>query len=1163
MSDVFISYSRRDIDFVRHLFDQLTARDREPWADWQDIPPTADWLAEIYHGIEAADSFLFIISPDSVASEICTLEIEHAVKHNKRLIPVVWKEVADGQAHASIQAHNWIFLREGDDFKANFELLINSLQTDLDYVREHTRLLRRAIDWHQENRPKGLALGRQELKIGEDWLKQGINKEPKPTQLHTEHLAFSRAVVEASQRRILIGIIFACICSFGGMFLAILQRQEAVKQKLVAENQKSIAENNARIATAKSLAALALTEMDQDPELSILLGLESIKTTYHADKTVLPISNTVLRQSILSFPVKLTLRSGDGPLTSANYHPDGGRIVTASRGSSVKVWDAKTGQLLLFLEGHDGQVNSAVYSPDGKKILTAGTDQTARIWDAETGEELLKLIDKESAHHSRSMGTGEGIISAVWSPSGDSIATGSENTTVKVWDAETGQRLLVIRGDNSIVRSIAYSPDGRQLVTGGEDGIVKVWDIRTGKNPLTLTGHNDDIWCVGWSPREQKILTASSDRTVRVWDSQTGSPLFSLKHDSPIYSAAYSPDGRQILTAGGGVIDQPRESDNSIRVWDAQTGQQLISHIAHDFWISSAKWSSTGQDILTASGDWTAKILSIRTGMEVLTLKGHQAEVMSVSWSPSGNRIATASADTTAKVWDIKTGKLLETISGHQAEVMSVGWGPSGNQIATASADTTAKVWDIESGEELFSLGEQFSEADYKRNWLILGPLPSADLDFDFLTEYGGEEQIQPKENEQVRSSKGSVLTWKRSESTHFLRVIGRHDNVTAYAYCQIEADKLKNFGHIGAAPNGISVWINGHQVYKTYGRGTRWMRDQYSFEVPKQLRQKLNRCLVKITHHSGPWLFSLRFSGDGHKSPAHSVAYIPSGHRLVTASADRTAKVWDATTGRQLFTLQGHVDAVNSVACSPDSSQIVTGSSDKTAKVWDATTGQQLFTLRGHNDAVTSVAWSTDGKLIATTSKAGATQIYTTQIEALMKIAEGRISRELTAGERKKYFFASVGNIESLWTDIAEGDEKAVRYHLDRATDINAANGPYGFTPLMLATFREQIEIVNLLVSEGADVNAKSLEHITALQIAALCGFDKIATLLVRNGADMKVKNIFGSDVEALIQFNWNTTYGVARKWKAKLDRDAVETGRSKIMELLNRHNMELSATP
>ena len=87
MSDVFISYSRRDIDFVRHLFDQLKARDREAWAAWQDIPPTADWLAEIYSGIEAANTFLFVSSPDSVASEICTLEIEHAVKGCGAKIP--------------------------------------------------------------------------------------------------------------------------------------------------------------------------------------------------------------------------------------------------------------------------------------------------------------------------------------------------------------------------------------------------------------------------------------------------------------------------------------------------------------------------------------------------------------------------------------------------------------------------------------------------------------------------------------------------------------------------------------------------------------------------------------------------------------------------------------------------------------------------------------------------------------------------------------------------------------------------------------------------------------------------------------------------------------------------------------------------------------------
>ena len=145
MSDIFISYSRRDIDFVRRLFDQLQERDHESWVDWQDILPTADWLAEIYQGIEAADSFLFVISPDSVVSEFCTLEIEHAVKHNKRLIPVVWEDAEDSQVHTSMMARNWIFLRQEDDFEAGLELLIGALDTDLVYIKEHTRLLTRAI----------------------------------------------------------------------------------------------------------------------------------------------------------------------------------------------------------------------------------------------------------------------------------------------------------------------------------------------------------------------------------------------------------------------------------------------------------------------------------------------------------------------------------------------------------------------------------------------------------------------------------------------------------------------------------------------------------------------------------------------------------------------------------------------------------------------------------------------------------------------------------------------------------------------------------------------------------------------------------------------------------------------------------------------------------
>ena len=279
MSDVFISYSRKDIDFVQRVFDVLTARDRDPWADWQDIPPTADWLDEIYQGIEAADSFLFVISPDSVISEICTLEIEHAIKHNKRLVPIVWKDASD--VHQSMSAHNWVFLREEDDFEANFELLIDALDTDLEYVKEHTRLLTRAIEWDQSTRTRGLALSKQELQVAEGWLTEGITKEPKPTELHTEYVAFSRTAVDRFQRLMISSVTVAFVLMMGLAIFAFYKSNQA-------EKAQGRAEKTARVSKSQALAAFALMEQEKDPELSLLLATEAVRTTHDASETVLP-----------------------------------------------------------------------------------------------------------------------------------------------------------------------------------------------------------------------------------------------------------------------------------------------------------------------------------------------------------------------------------------------------------------------------------------------------------------------------------------------------------------------------------------------------------------------------------------------------------------------------------------------------------------------------------------------------------------------------------------------------------------------------------------------------------------------------------------------------------------------------------------------------------
>jgi len=108
-------------------------------------------------------------------------------------------------------AHNWVFLRESDDFEANFELLIEALDTDLEHVREHTRLLMRAIEWDQDQRSKGLVLSRQELTMAAGWLTQSVSKEPGPAELHSEYIAFSRAAVSRIQRLIYSSIAVAFV----------------------------------------------------------------------------------------------------------------------------------------------------------------------------------------------------------------------------------------------------------------------------------------------------------------------------------------------------------------------------------------------------------------------------------------------------------------------------------------------------------------------------------------------------------------------------------------------------------------------------------------------------------------------------------------------------------------------------------------------------------------------------------------------------------------------------------------------------------------------------------------------------------------------------------------------------------------------------------------
>jgi TIR domain len=175
MSDVFISYSRVDEAFARKLHDAIEASGRAAWIDWQDIKPTAEWWRSIELGIEGANTFVFILPPDAVASKVCRDEVDHAVRHNKRVVPIVYRDVELDPtlaAHACLGKLQWLFGRDGDGFETVFRQLMDAVEMDLGYVEEHTRLLQRALEWDGTGRSDSKLLRGEELVAAERWLER-------------------------------------------------------------------------------------------------------------------------------------------------------------------------------------------------------------------------------------------------------------------------------------------------------------------------------------------------------------------------------------------------------------------------------------------------------------------------------------------------------------------------------------------------------------------------------------------------------------------------------------------------------------------------------------------------------------------------------------------------------------------------------------------------------------------------------------------------------------------------------------------------------------------------------------------------------------------------------------------------------------------------------
>jgi WD40 repeat protein len=276
---------------------------------------------------------------------------------------------------------------------------------------------------------------------------------------------------------------------------------------------------------------------------------------------------------------------------------------------------------------------------------------------------------------------------------------------------QTFQCLYSFTGHSDQVNSVAFSPDSQTLATGSDDCTIKIWHLSTGEVLDTLTGHSSPVGCVAISLDGQTLASCSAtpslylygyqpdwDNTIRLWNFKTGQQIGNLTgHSDTVTAIAISPD-RQILVSASW--------DNTIKVWDLHTGNQrqtLFTDYSSSLNLHPIAISPGGQ-ILASESHGSIGIWSLRSGELLYIMRGETSGNTSLTFSPDYQTFVSGSRNGIVKRWNWRTRELLHTFAAHSSTVNCVAINPDGKVLASGSDDSTIKFWHLDSGELLSTL---------------------------------------------------------------------------------------------------------------------------------------------------------------------------------------------------------------------------------------------------------------------------------------------------------------------------------------------------------------------------------------------------------------------------------------------------------------------------
>ncbi len=896
---IFISYSRKNIEFVDRLEAALTMRGLMPTIDRSEIYAFEDWWKRIEDLIVESDTIIFVLSPDAVTSDVCRKEVDFAASLKKRFAPIIYERVNDDLVPAHLRRLNYIFFDNQETFEANVDKLVEALGTDIEWIRRHTQLGEQARRWDIAGRPGpgGLMLRPPLLEQAEAWLSFRPNSAPEPTESIRAFIQSSRASFDQEQAA----------------------RQEQINRRLISESNRlaELADSHIRIGDASAGAAFALEALSDEsdstarPYVPKAAGMLLTAHQHLHEITIFTEHGAALcgaafspeGRHVLTAAQDKTARLWDAEtgqqvavfrhhkahdedardMLNAEFSADGQRVLTASK-YYVRLWSVETGNEIALLDAGFG-LDSATFSPDGTRVATCGHKGT-HIWDGRNGKQIMEL-----PHES-------GFCSARFSPDGQHIVV-STHLDVRLYELKAGKELISVKypeDELSIyLASASFIPDLRLLITAGS--AVRLWDAQSGKELLILEPyhHGEDVHVV--SPDGKLVVTSSADFSARLWDITIPQQLSVLRgHEDVITHIAFSPDGHRIATVS---------RDRSVRLWNLE-GKETAVLRGHDFADHNARlrgvaFSPDGLRLVTASDDNTARLWSVEAPHAPSVLSGHEDVVREIAFTPDGRRMATACNDHTARIWDMDTRKEIAVLSGHALELISVAFSPDGRRIATASSDDTVRLWDTKTYRQTDVISRQCTKAAFSPDGRQLLIACSGNNAAAWLY------NVDPLEVRGSFKGHGSSVT-SAVFSPDGRRVLTASQDYTARIW------DVKTYKEVAV--------LQGHEDYLTSAVFSPDGRRIVTSSQDKTARLWDTETLEEIGVLKG------------HSGELYGAAFSPDGRCVVTGSTDATARVWSVETCQEIGVLPGDLE-VPAVAFSPNGRCIATASCDNTVRLW------------------------------------------------------------------------------------------------------------------------------------------------------------------------------------------------------------------------------------